>query len=211
MDSSLAKRPHPNPLSPQGEELVRGSLKHKTYLLIFCVASGLMLWGCSSSETEKETAAPSPADSAAIAPRQALSQPAGEQSSAAQPKPEKKPARQGFVAREDTIEAQLVKKNKWNPAAEPRAPRNRLKAMERKKYYSVQVGAFRIIANAERCQKLVKKRFRKPVHQFYDRGIKMYRITVGNFSTKKTAFVFLRRVKNDFAKDYSDAWVAELR
>jgi cell division septation protein DedD len=163
--------------------------------LIFCFVPGVFLIGCSSSEPPQKSATE----------QQPVPQlRTSEQPVTAKPKPLKSP--QGFIAREDTIEAQLVKKSKQQGQ-----PHNQFKAIEKKKYYSVQVGAFRIMANAERCQRLVKKRFHKPVYQFYDRPIKMYRVAVGNFSMKKTAFIFLHQVKKDFPKDYSDAWVAELR
>ncbi len=169
--------------------------------LIFCFVFGIFLAGCSSSEPPQKSAPEQqPAADAPPAPKPLPR----EQTAAAKPKSSKSP--QGFIAREDTIEAQLVKKSKQQGQLH-----NQFKLIEKKKYYSVQVGAFRIMTNAERCQRLVKKRFHKPVYQFYDRPIKMYRVAVGNFSTKRTAFTFLHQVKKDFPRDYSDAWVAELR
>ncbi len=170
--------------------------------LIFYFASMVFLAGCSSSEPPKE-AQPAQQQPPA-ASQQAPIQSSTEKVIVTKPKPVK--SQQGFVAQEDTIEAQLVKKNKQHEQ-----PQNQFNVLKKKKYYSVQVGAFRIMTNAERCQQLVKKRFKKPVYQFYDRAIKMYRVAVGNFSTKKTAFAFLHQVKKDFTKDYSDAWVAELK
>jgi cell division protein FtsN len=168
---------------------------------IFCI----VLAGCSSSGTTQKEATDStsvsPADSSAFQTQQTL--------------PQKKPhnqrisssgKQQGFVTQEDTIEAQVVTRNQGTIHSE--APPERLK---KKKYYSVQIGAFRILSNADRAQKIAKQRYKKPVYHFYDKAIKMYRVTVGNFSKIKDAFVFLKTVQSKHPKEYKDAWVAEMR
>ena len=110
------------------------------------------------------------------------------------------------MTQEDTIEAQVVTRNQGT--IHSKAP---LKRLKKKKYYSVQIGAFRILSNADRAQKLAKQRYKKPVYHFYDKAIKMYRVTVGNFSKIKDAFVFLKTVQSKHPKEYIDAWVAEMR
>jgi cell division protein FtsN len=168
---------------------------------IFCI----VLAGCSSSGTTQKEATDStsvsPADSSAFQTQQTL--------------PQKKPhnqrisssgKQQGFVTQEDTIEAQVVTRNQGT--IQSKAPPQRLK---KKKYYSVQIGAFRILNNADRAQKLAKQRYKKPVYHFYDKAIKMYRVTVGNFSKIKDAFVFLKTEQSKHPKEYKDAWVAEMR
>jgi cell division protein FtsN len=168
---------------------------------IFCI----VLAGCSSSgTTQKETTnstSVSPVDTSAF--------------QAQQTSPEKKTRKQrisssgkqqGFVTQEDTIEAQVVTRK--HEASHSKAPPQRSK---KKKYYSVQIGAFRILSNADRAQKLAKQRYKKPVYHFYDKAIKMYRVTVGNYSKIKDAFVFLKTVQSKHPKEYKDAWVAEMR
>lgn len=178
-------------------------------LSVFFIVVGMLFSGCSSTDTTTQSTS-SHIDSTRTAIQKSATQtqntlqPSSTKPVVQKPTSSKKP--QGFIAKEDTIEAQLVRKTRQGEQS-----RNHFKAAEKKKYYSVQIGAFRIIANAERCQRLAKKRYNKPVYQFYDRGIKMYRVTVGNFSMRKTAFTFLHAVKKDFPRDYSDAWVAELR
>jgi SPOR domain len=168
---------------------------------IFCIVVG----GCSSSETTQKEATDSPsvspADSSAFQTQQIP--------------PEKKSRKQrisssgkqqGFVTQEDTIEAQVVTRKQ--ATIRSKAPPERLK---KKKYYSVQIGAFRVLSNADRAQKIAKQRYKKPIYHFYDKAIKMYRVTVGNFSKIKDAFVFLKTVQSKHPKEYKDAWVAEMR
>jgi cell division septation protein DedD len=113
---------------------------------------------------------------------------------------------QGFVAKEDTIEAQIVSQ-KWmlkKPAAANPQPAG-------SKYYSVQVAAFRDKENADRYQELMKKRFQKPVIQFYDRVIKLHRVLVGNFSQKKAAQLFLDSIKKQYPAEYKSSWIEEMK
>ncbi len=165
----------------------------------------IVLAGCSSSgTTQKETTdstSVSPADSSAIQTQQT---PPQKQSHKQRISSSGK--QQGFVTQEDTIEAQVVTRNQG--ASHSKAPPQRSK---KKKYYSVQIGAFKILNNADRAQKIAKQRYKTPIYHFYDKAIKMYRVTVGNFSKIKDAFVFLKTVQSKHPKEYKDAWVAEMR
>ena len=113
---------------------------------------------------------------------------------------------QGFVTEEDTIEAQVVTRHQ--ASGRSKAPP---KHTTKKKYYSVQIGAFKVLSNADGAQKLAKKRFKKPVYHFYDKAIKMYRVTVGNFLKIKDAFSFRKTLMKQHPKEYKDAWVAEMK
>ena len=170
-------------------------------LAIFCIT----LVGCSSSgTTQKETTdstSVSPADSTTLMVQQGTPQ-----GKSRKQRISSSGKQQGFETQEDTIEAQVVTRNQGTPR--PKAPPQRLK---KKKYYSVQIGAFRILSNADRAQKLAKQRYKKPVYHFYDKAIKMYRVTVGNFSKIKDGFAFLRTVQSKHPREYKDAWVAEMR
>jgi cell division septation protein DedD len=112
---------------------------------------------------------------------------------------------QGFVTQEDTIEAHLVTRT---PQSESGHPSH---AHAVKKYYSVQIGAFRISFNADRCLRLIKKRTTYSTVHFYDKAIKMYRVTVGHFIKKEEAFAFRKSLKKNFPKDYRDCWVVEMK
>ena len=113
---------------------------------------------------------------------------------------------QGFVTEEDTIEAQVVTRHQTSSRS--KAPP---KHTTKKKYYSVQIGAFKVLSNADGAQKLAKKRFKKPVYHFYDKAIKMYRVTVGNFLKIKDAFSFRKTLLKQHPKEYKDSWVAEMK
>jgi len=168
---------------------------------IFCI----IFTGCSSSGTTQKEAtdstAVSTADSSALQIQQS---PPQKKSHKQRISPSGK--QQGFVTQEDTIEAQVVTRNQGT--VHSKVPPQRSK---KKKYYSVQIGAFRDLNNADRAHKLAKQRYKKPIYHFYDKAIKMYRITVGNFSQIKDAFVFLKTVHSKHPKEYKDAWVAEMK
>ena len=179
----------------------------QTFRLIFLFSAVLCLVfaGCSSSETTQRDSSPdasvAPGDSSAI-----------ETSQAAQLKKSRLQRlsgtgkQQGFVTQEDTIEAQVVTRKKGT--AHPKAPPKR---SAKKKFYSVQIGAFRELSNADHAHKLVKQRYKKQIYHFYDKAIKMYRVTVGNFSKLPDALKFLKTVQQAHPKEYKDAWVAEMR
>ena len=62
----------------------------------------------------------------------------------------------------------------------------------------------------------VQKRLRnsgtkKPVYQFFDKPIKMYRVTLGNFAKLNEALKYLKTIQQQHPKEYKDAWVAEMR
>jgi len=158
----------------------------------------LLLGGCSSSSSTQQSATPPAADSSATQPPQATSAPAT---------PSSHPRnQQGFVTQDDTIEAEVVTRNHTAGHVKPPA-----KGSTRKKFYSVQVGAFRELGNADRAKKLAQERYKKPIFHFYEKGIKMYRVTVGDFASLKEAAAFLKKIQAAHPKEYQEAWVAEMR
>ena len=110
------------------------------------------------------------------------------------------------MTQEDTIEAEVVTRNH---GANHMKPPSRQSA--KKKYYSVQLGAFRVLSNADRAKKIAQQRYKKPVYQFFDKPIKMYRVTLGNFPIIKEALKFLKMIQQQHPKEYKDAWVAEMK
>ncbi len=74
--------------------------------------------------------------------------------------------------------------------------------------YTVQVGAFKKAQNALACQKRAKERFpRNSVHNNFDPGTKLYRVSVGKFTTRMEAVVLRREIMRKHSKDYAQAWV----
>lgn len=114
-------------------------------------------------------------------------------------------ANRRFNVQADTLTVQSKKKEK------PTSPPVAVKSAAPQRYFSVQVGAYRLKSNADRNYALTLKRFRQPVIRFYERGIKMERLCVGHFSSSKAALAFLRKIQKDHPADYADAWVAEIK
>lgn len=79
---------------------------------------------------------------------------------------------------------------------------------ESKGNYTIQLGAFRSASNALRVQRTTKGRYKdQVVLSEYDDGKKMYRISVGQFSTLKEASGFRRQIMKDFPGEYAQCWV----
>ena len=164
--------------------------------LIFAVAAA----GCSSSGTTQSNSSITPSDSAASQGQPPTSKKSHSQRQASPG------TQQGFVTQEDTIEAEIVTHNQDSDRLKPPS-----KHSAKKKYYSVQLGAFRVLANADKEKKIAQQRYKKPVYQFFDKPIKMYRVTVGNFPKLNDGLKFLKQIQEAHPKEYKDAWVAEMR
>ncbi len=123
----------------------------------------------------------------------------------------------GFVAQDDTIEAEvLTKRESGHPhksvVASPGKKQSKPPSAPamKKRYYAVQIGAFRQASNLTRCVATARKRFTEPVKEFYDRGISLHRVVIGEFSSVRAASALLKTLKAQYPRDYTDAWVAEL-
>ena len=157
--------------------------------------------GCSSSDTTQNNGSANPSDSTYSQSQQTLPKKTSRKQRQSSPGNQ-----QGFVTQEDTIEAEVVTHNHGANHQKPPSQRS-----SKKKYYSVQLGAFRVLANADKEKKIAQQRYKKPVYQFFDKPIKMYRVTVGNFSKINEALKFLKLIQQAHPKEYKDAWVAEMR
>ncbi|HTY10087.1 MAG TPA: SPOR domain-containing protein [Bacteroidota bacterium] len=173
------------------------------FLLASVLAGMVVFWGtegCSSSSSSQGGATALP-DSTSYQSQLTPSQKSGrnQRSSSAG-------NQQGFVTQEDTIEAEVVTHGQSANHTKPPS-----RGSTKKKYYSVQVGAFKVLSNADRSKKSAQQRYKKPVYQFFDKPIKMYRVTIGNFARLNEALKFLKSIQKDRPKEYKDAWVAEMR
>lgn len=110
-----------------------------------------------------------------------------------------------FTVQADTLTVQSKKKEK------PKTPPVTVNKSASQKYYSIQIGAYRLKSNADRNYARSLKRFRQPVIRFYEKGIKMERVCVGHFSSFTMARAFLKKIQQQYPADYPDAWVAELK
>ena len=157
--------------------------------------------GCSSSDTTQNNTASIPFDTAYSQGQQTLPQ-----KKALSQKQSSTGNQQGFVTQEDTIEAEVVTRNHNANHIKPPSQHS-----SNKKYYSVQLGAFRVLSNADRAKKIAQQRYKKTVYQFFDKPIKMYRVTLGNFAKINEALKFLKMIQQQHPKEYKDAWVAEMK
>jgi len=109
---------------------------------------------------------------------------------------------QQFNILTDTLTAKSQKRSSIpNSSVEVRASTS-------KKYYSVQIGAFRFHSNIDHNEKFLNKHFTQPIITFFSERIKLTRMCIGIFLTKKEAFNFLKKLRKQFPKKYPDAWVA---
>ena len=173
--------------------------------VVATVLSAALLAGCISSEGTspggKSTGGPQqslgPIDTSRSVVRAEAS--AQKKASAAQTK---RPSRSTkFRAKQDTLKASLVRKNK---------PALRLPKIERpaNPAFTIQVGAFLLPKNALRNQKLAKERFPKyAVYNNYFARSKFYRVSIGKFMTRHEALAAQRQILKKYPKDYSACWV----
>ncbi len=163
-------------------------------LLIFALGLSYMLQGCTaSSELEEETADQEMPAAEAPAPTPA-------------PVKQAQPAqthKQGFTTKEDTIEVESAQRN-HRPGYPPAVTARRTAGAPT---YRVQVGAFKVEANAQRAAGRLAKRYRKPSACYFDEAVKLFKVTVGTFSTEKDALTFARAMKKKYPKEYKGVWV----
>lgn len=110
-------------------------------------------------------------------------------------------SQQRFNVQADTLSVHSRKKTNGEPAAIS------MRAAAPTKYYSVQIGAYTKKINADRNYTITQKRFKLPMIRLYEGGIKMERICTGRFPTKKAAEDFLKKIQEQYPKDYTEAWV----
>jgi len=83
-----------------------------------------------------------------------------------------------------------------------------VKASTPKKFYTVEIGAFRQQGNIKRHQRQLAQRFTLPVRVLYDSTISLTRVCIGTFSTKSLALNFMKKLQSQYPKDYPDCWVS---
>ena len=165
-----------------------------TFFVAF-ICSLAVLQGCSSSD-ETTTDAPETHRQ----PQEAKTPPP--------PAPVKQhaivPSSQQFKVHADTVTAQPKKKTG--------APNTSIEVRQTpsKKYFAVQIGAFKLKRNVDHNEKVLEERFHKPVTSFFDTAIQLTRICLGHFATKASASAFLKQMQAQYPNDYTAAWIAEL-
>ena len=113
------------------------------------------------------------------------------------------PSSQQFSVQADTLDVEHQKK-----AAGSGSTSVSVKASVPKKFYTVEVGAFRDPANVKRHQDLLTQRFKLPVRAEFDSTIHLTRVTVGTFTSRDQAVQFMDSMKKEFPNEYADIWVS---
>jgi len=109
---------------------------------------------------------------------------------------------QRFSVQADTVDVQQ-KKRQGSTASSIS-----VKASAPKKFYTVEVGAFRLNSNVQRHQTELTKRFKLPVRILFDSTINLTRVCVGTFSTKAFAEKFMNKMNKEYPKDYPGLWIS---
>lgn len=77
--------------------------------------------------------------------------------------------------------------------------------------YAVQIGAFESEANANHAEETIKARFTYPVRKYFDGTTKLYKVSIGSFSTKDQALEFRKSLNEKYPGEYQDAWIVEVQ
>ena len=86
-------------------------------------------------------------------------------------------------------------------------PHSSIPAMAGK--FSVQVGAYSLVENANRVATLAKDRFGKNVYTIPDPQAGLVKVYVGDFASKDEARRFRDEMAQKYPLEYKDAWVSE--
>lgn len=120
----------------------------------------------------------------------------------------KKPAAQTgthrFSVQADTVDVRQKKRTAGSPSSTSIS----VKASTPKRFYTVEVGAFRLQSNVDRHSQQLAERYKLPVRVLYDNSIKLTRVCVGTFSSRSLATSFLATMKEQYPADYPDCWVS---
>ena len=177
----------------------------RLFTVVATVLGATLLAGCISSEgtspggksTEGPQQSVGPIDtSRSMAPAQATVQ---KKASGSQTKRASRSTK--FTAKQDTLKASLVRKNKPTPHL-PKIERPANPA------FTIQIGAFQLPKNALRNQKRAKERFPKySVYNNYYSRTKYYRVSIGKFKTSGEAVATKKEILKKYPKDYSGCWI----
>ena len=162
----------------------------RIFFVSLCFLAAILLAGCSSSQESSEQKESTPPQPAQKVPEES-------------PKPEPK-----ITPRADTLNVDV--KNDQRPAYEPKpAPEPTEQVMPRGGY-TVQIGAYKMPDNAERIASLARERYgAKSVFTIIDKMDNLYKVMVGDFTSKDEARRFRDEMAQRYPGDYKDAWVSE--
>ncbi len=122
--------------------------------------------------------------------------------------------RDQFVTKRDTVEVHVLQPSTYDtvaPVLKDSTDRQLRtdSTSSRPHIFTIQVGAFENEGNARRWEEQAKDILKMPTYIEYDKRNKQFRVTIGTFATRESAFEVLKDLKQKYASMYRDAWVAE--
>ncbi len=109
---------------------------------------------------------------------------------------------QRFSVQADTVDVQKKTKQSSVPSSIS------VKASAPKKFYTIEVGAFKMQSNVKRHQEQLAQRFKLPVRILFDSSLQLTRVCVGTFSSRSSATDFIAKMNKEYPKDYPGLWVS---
>jgi cell division septation protein DedD len=107
-----------------------------------------------------------------------------------------------FKSKQDTVRVSIVKKSKSYSRSYNKMIRSEHPT------FTVQIGAFKKASNALQAQKRAKERFvDQPVFNNFFKSDKLYRVSIGRYEDRKSAFAFADTVKEQFPVEYQKCWI----
>lgn len=76
--------------------------------------------------------------------------------------------------------------------------------------FSIQIGAFNQKENAIQLTYTAKQQLKINVYNIYDEKLNIYRVLVGNFSSKDSAHSYHKQLIDNFP-EYQDSWIVDLK
>ncbi|MFZ4619669.1 MAG: SPOR domain-containing protein [Bacteroidota bacterium] len=113
-----------------------------------------------------------------------------------------KSAPQHFTVQADTVDVQKKQRQSSAPSSIS------VKASAPKRFYTVEVGAFKLQSNVKRHQEQLSARFKLPVRILFDSTLQLTRVCVGTFSTRSAASQFISKMNKEYPQDYPGIWVS---
>ncbi len=126
-------------------------------------------------------------------------------------KKEAPPQQPDAMVKVDTLDVNIETNQKM--ASEPRQilpPPPQQVIKKRIENFSIQLAAFKVEENSLQYAYTAKNRLNEDIYNIFDKGTALYRILVGDFSTKESAKVYRDNLVKEFP-EYRDAWVVDVK
>jgi cell division septation protein DedD len=176
------------------------------YLALSLLFSGLLFWGCSSSEeTESKEEKQPPREFKQVEPQKET---LPKTDAPDMEKPEMPSTEKNVPADQQNKPDAGQQQRESTPVEKEQPQQQQPHAGSGAMMWSVQIGAFKAESGAFQLVNDAKNKFKQPVYKQYDPISGFYKVTVGSFQMKDQASQFKVEVQ---AKGYQDAFLVEVR